>query len=147
MGSFERFLESLVFEVQKEFWNERGKGARYRLTRVGVSFAKDQLGDGIKNRENIKEWLKNKEFCGEIGFEEDTYTLKIRVKGCCLRNVRDSFLRSKINPLSCPIANMFMYCLELNTGLAPELLPIEVEDDDCKITLAKMGTSEVVNKA
>lgn len=144
MSLFEKFMENLVFEVQKEFWNERGKGARYRLTRVGVAFAKDRLGEGIKDRETIKKWLKESGFCGEVEFEEDNYTLKMKIKGCCLKNVRDAFLSSKINPLSCPIANIFMYSMELNSGLAPELLPVEVEDGDCKITLAKMGTSEVV---
>lgn len=144
MSLLEKFMENLVFEVQKEFWNERGKGARYRLTRVGVSFAKDRLGDGIKDREEIKSWLKESGFCSEIDFEEDNYTLKMKIRGCCLKSIRDAFFNSKINPLSCPIANMFMYSMELNTGLAPELLPIEVENGDCKITLAKMSTSEVV---
>lgn len=144
MSLLEKFMENLVFEVQKEFWNERGRGARYRLTRVGVSFAKDKLGEGIKDRERIKGWLKESGFCGDIDFEEDNYTLKMKIKGCCLKNIRDAFFNSKINPLSCPIANIFMYSMELNTGFAPELLPIEVENGDCKITLAKMGTSDVV---
>lgn len=144
MSLLEKFMENLVFEVQKEFWNERGRGARYRLTRVGVSFAKDKLGEGIKDRERIKAWLKESGFCGDIDFEEDNYTLKMKIKGCCLKNIRDAFFNSKINPLSCPIANIFMYSMELNTGFAPELLPIEVENGDCKITLAKMGTSDVV---
>lgn len=144
MSLLEKFMENLVFEVQKEFWNERGRGARYRLTRVGVAFVKDKLGDDLKDREKIKEWLKDNGFCGDIEFEEDSFTLKMKVKGCCMKGVRDSFFKSKINPLSCPIANVFMYSLELNTGLAPELLPIELEGEDCKITLAKMATSEVV---
>lgn len=144
MSLLDRFLESLVFEVQKEFWDERGKGARYRLTRVGVSFAKENLGDGIKDVEKIKKWLKDSGFCSDVELSEDTYTFKMRVKGCCFKNIRDAFFKAKINPLSCPIANIFMYSFELNTGLAPELLPVEVEDGDCKLTIAKMGTSEVV---
>jgi len=144
MGLLEKFMENLIFEVQKEFWNERGRGARYRLTRVGVAFVRDKLGEDLGDIEKVKSWLKDNGFCDEIEFEEDNFTLKMKVRGCCMKSIRDDFFRSKINPLSCPIANIFMYSLELNTGLAPELLPIELESDDCKITLAKMATSEVV---
>ncbi|MCF6096328.1 hypothetical protein L1766_04810 [Thermovorax subterraneus] len=145
MSILEKFKDELIFEVQKEFWDERGKGARYRLTRLGVAFIKDQLGDKVKDKENIKKWLVENGFCKEVTFIEDKeISLTMLVKGCCLKPVKESFIKKNIAPLSCPIANMFMYNLELETGLAPELLPIEEEDGGCKITLAKMASSDVV---
>ncbi|WP_422445109.1 hypothetical protein [Thermoanaerobacterium sp. DL9XJH110] len=147
MEEISKFKDELIFEVQKEFWNERGKGARYRLTRIGVPFFEEKLGkDQLKDKESIKKWLVENGFCEEIDFKEEDVSLNISVKNCCLKNIRDYFAGANMKPLGCPVANIFMYCLELNSGLAPELLPIESEGDSCKLSLAKMATSDVVTR-
>jgi len=51
MSILSDFKDSLIFEIQKEFWNERGKGARYRLTMVGAAFMEKLL----KNPADIDE--------------------------------------------------------------------------------------------
>jgi hypothetical protein len=144
MSELAKYKDLLLFEYQKEFWNERGKGARYRLTRAGVKYFEDQMGEDIKDVEKIKDWLIKNKFAEDIETQEDQLSFSIKVKGCCMKNIKEKFDKDNLQPLSCPIANVFMYAFELNSGLAPELLPIENEGDACKTTMAKMATSEVV---
>lgn len=147
MNFLEKFKDELIFEVQKEFWNERGKGARYRLTRIGVDFAERELGEKIKDKENIKKWLIDNGFCEDIDITENEISMTMIVKNCSLLEIKNMFKKANIKPLSCPLANIFMYCLELNSGLLPELLPIEEDENgNCKVTLAKMATSEIVKR-
>lgn len=146
MDELNKFKDELIFEVQKEFWNERGKGARYRLTRAGVQFFEEKLGKDMANKDNVKKYLVENNFCEEICFKEDDISLGISVKNCCLKNIRNYFDREGMQPLGCPIANVFMHSLEMNSGLSPELLPIEKENEYCKLTLAKMATSDVVKR-
>ncbi len=139
-------LKKLVFDVQKEFYDERGRGARYRLTRVGVPFFEEMMGKDLPNMEHIKEWLIKNKFCGDITVNEDEFSVEILVNNCCLLDIRSEWEKHKVPPLACPIANAFMYSIELDGGMAPELLPIEGQENSCKLTLAKMGTSEVLKK-
>ena len=32
------YVNSLVYDLEKAFWDERGKGARFRVTNVGRDF-------------------------------------------------------------------------------------------------------------
>jgi len=144
MSELASFKDMLLYDYQKEFWNERGRGARYRLTRAGVRFFEEKMGEDIKDLNKIKDFLKNNQFIEDVETQEDEVSFSMTVKGCCMKHIKSRFDKDNIQPLSCPIANVFMYCFELNTGLAPELLPIKEEEGACKITLAKMATSDVV---
>jgi len=142
-------IDTLFFESVREFWNERGRGARYRLTTIGVSFFKEKIKIGKskeENLENFKKYLLDNDYCKSIEYNEDEFSFTVRTQNCCLKNIRKQYEDKGMEILSCPIANMFMYILELDTGLSPELLPIEVNDEDCKLTMAKMGTDEVTEE-
>ena len=143
------FKETLFYESLKEFWNERGRGARYRLTTIGVPFFKENIKLGnskLENIKNLKNFLIDNNFCQSIEYEEDKFSFKVVVENCCLKNVRKKYENEGIEILSCPIGNMIMYILELETGLSPELLPIKVEGNICNLAMAKMGTEKVINE-
>ena len=144
MSEINNFKDQILFEVQKAFYDERGKGARYRLTLAGVPYIKSQLGDKATDKVALKNWLKENNFCEEIETEEDELQFKVIVKNCCLQNIRDGFHEKGMQPLSCPIANMFMYAIEQENGLSPELLPIGIDNEYCGIGCAKIANSEVV---
>lgn len=146
MHEITELLKKLVFDVQKEFYDERGKGARYRLTRVGVPYFEEMIGKDLTDIEHIKEWLLKNGFCDDIKVNEDEFSVEITVNNCCLLDIRNEWEKNKIPPLSCPVANIFMYSIELKSGMAPELLPINSEENACCLTLAKMGTSDVLKK-
>lgn len=143
------FKDTLFFESVKEFWNERGRGARYRLTTVGISFFKEKVTLSKSKAENIEEFKKyliDNNYCQSINYTEDNFSFTVEVEGCCLRNIREKYENNGMEILCCPIANMFMYIMELETRMSPELIPVQVENNVCKLTIAKMGTEEVTEK-
>lgn len=144
MSDINNFKDQLLFEVQKAFYDERGKGARYRLTLTGVPYIQLQLGEKANDIEQLKSWLLKNNFCDAIEIEEDELQFNAKIKNCCLENISKSFLDKGMQPLSCPIANMFMNAIERESGLSPELLPIEMTGEYCKFSCAKMADSAVV---
>ena len=101
----------LFFESIKEFWNERGRGARYRLTMVGTSFFKEKLNldkSISENMEEFKKFLINNNYCKSINYSEDNFSVNVEIESCCLQNIREKYTASGMEILCCPIANMFM---------------------------------------
>ena len=145
MSVLNDYKDSLIFEIQKEFWNERGKGARYRLTRLGTDF----LAKNLKNPTDMNEVIdlfRKEGFCSGIEISEDQYIITMKVKDCAFLDVRNGFMNKGQQPLSCPLANAIMRTVEYKTGLGPELLPIEANGNQCIVGMGKIGTSEVVKE-
>lgn len=144
MSDIGKLKDKLLFETQKAFYDERGKGARYRMTLVGVEFIENELGDKAYDIEVLSSWMKEKGFFDDIEITQDEFTFKANVKNCCLKGIRDSFDERGMQPLSCPIGNMFMNAIEKENDLSPELLPIDIDGDICGLSMAKFGSSDVV---
>jgi hypothetical protein len=143
MSLLDKFKNTLIYESQKEFYDERGRGARYRMTTVGVSFFKEAVGD-MKDTQGLVKWMKDNGFVEEAEMEEDKVSVTLKVKGCCLKSITEGFTSRGKQPLSCPIANAVMYSMEQNGSMPPEITPIEFEDGWCRIRMAKIYTSDIV---
>lgn len=143
MNRMEEFKDTLIYEAQKEFYDERGRGARYRMTTVGVSFFKKEI-ENLKDLPGVIAWLQEEGFADHIAMDEDNVSVSLRVRGCCLQSVTREFRTRGRQPLSCPIANIIMHSMELNGSMPPEIIPIEFEDDVCVVKMAKIFTSDVV---
>ena len=129
MSVLNDFKDSLIFEIQKEFWNERGKGARYRLTMVGADF----LGKFLKDPSDMKEIIdlyKKEGFCSAAEITEDDFSVTMKVKDCAFKSVRNGFMDKDQQPLCCLLANTVMRAIEIKSGLGPELLPVEAKDGE-----------------
>lgn len=140
------FKNQLVYEIQKAFYDERGKGARYRLTTIAVSFIKDKLQEKVGDIGEIKKYLKESDLIAGMSWSEDEISFNVQIDGCCLKQVRDAFTDQGLQPLSCPMANIIMNALEMKNSLSPELLPIEIEENTCRLTMAKIATSDIVGR-
>ncbi len=145
MSDVNNFKDQLLYEVQKAFYDERGMGAKYRLTLTGVPYITAQLGKNEYTVDELKDWLLENKFCEDIVTDEDELQFNAKVKNCCLKTIRNTFADKGMQPLSCPIANMFMYAIEKLNGLSPELLPIKMEEEYCGLSFAKMADSSVVD--
>lgn len=143
MNKIDEFKDNLLYESQKAFYDERGRGARYRMTTIGVSFLKKEIGD-CKDLPGVVAWLQKNGYAKDIEMSDDGLSVTLRVKGCCLRNVTEGFRSRGKEPLSCPIANIIMYSMELNGSMPPEITPIEFDGDACKVRMAKIYTSDIV---
>ncbi|MBN1220331.1 MAG: hypothetical protein JXM69_15485, partial [Anaerolineae bacterium] len=45
------YVNSIVYDLQKAFWDERGKGARFRTTTIGRDFLLDKCLPRIKTQD------------------------------------------------------------------------------------------------
>jgi len=144
MKKLDDLSSNLIYEIQKAFYDERGKGARYRLVRVGVEYVEKELGDKAKSVDSLVKGLKELGFVEDITYNEEDIIFSVETKNCVFRTVRDLFMDKGLQPLSCPVANIVMNFLESKTGLSPELMPIERDNGTCRFSLAKMATSDVV---
>jgi hypothetical protein len=146
MRKMDEFSSQLIFEIQKAFYDERGKGARYRLTTLAVPYIKAQLGNDIDDLDKIKAFLKHADMLGDLDITDEEVSMHVRVTDCIMKGVRDKFTAAGMQPLSCPIANIIMEYLERKSGLSPELLPMEISENCCCYSLAKMPSTDVVKE-
>ena len=144
MSDIGKLKDQLLYEVQKAFYDERGKGARYRLTLVGVEYIMSELGEKAYDKTVLMHWMKEKGFFEDIEYTEDEFVFMAKVKNCSLMGIREGFNSKGMQPLSCPIGNMIMNALEHENGFAPELMPIDMGAGYCGLSCAKAGTSDVV---
>src|SRR5690554_1926826 len=98
-NKLDKFKDTLIYESQKEFYDERGKGARYRMTTVGVSFFQEEIKD-LKDLPGLVAWLQDNKFAEKIDMTEDNLSVELKVKGCCLRSITDGFRKMNRQPLS-----------------------------------------------
>jgi hypothetical protein len=146
MKEMDKLSSELLFEIQKAFYDERGKGARYRLVTIGVPYMKSIHPECFSSVEKVRKALLESGMANDVQLTEEDIAIKAEVKGCYFKKVTDRFVSAGMQPLSCPIANLIMEAMERRSGLSPELLPITVEVDKCLFTMAKQATSDVVKE-
>ena len=45
------YANSLIYELEKAFWDERGKGARFRMTKVGYQYFDEKVRPLLQSTE------------------------------------------------------------------------------------------------
>ncbi|HOV38681.1 MAG TPA: hypothetical protein PLG79_08165 [Spirochaetales bacterium] len=146
MKEMDRLSSELLFEIQKAFYDERGRGARYRVTTVGLSYMNSAHPGCFSSLENVKKALFESGMVEKINLKEEDVSVTAEVEGCYFKKLRDRFISAGMQPLSCPIANIIMQALERKTGLSPELLPITAEGTRCLVTMAKQASADIVKE-
>ena len=82
------YANSLIFELEKAFWDERGKGARFRMTKVGLAYYEDKIRPRLTSAEIEKivpvvaEVLQTEGIAAGVSYSREERLLKISVKGC-----------------------------------------------------------------
>lgn len=147
MSKLDSYKDVLLYETQRQFYNERGRGARYRLTAIGVSWFEKEIKD-LKDTAGLVNWLKDNDFCQAVDMADtdEGIALQLNITGCALRNITENWIKDGRQPLNCPIANIIMKSMEFNGSMPPELCPIEFDGPACKIKMAKIFTSDVVDE-
>jgi len=135
------YANSLMFEMQKAFWDERGKGARFRMTTVGREFYKEKVLPLINSSEvedilrTIEGVLKNEGIASTVSYSTEDRLLRVGVKGCVHRAVEDQMLARGIEPFTCIPANLIMLAIEEKLDRPVELAEIKVEKGVCQLLL------------
>jgi len=135
------YANSLMYEMQKAFWDERGKGARFRMTTVGREFYKAEIlpllnttdiGQIIQTVESV---LKEKGIASHVFYNQDDRLLRVSVKGCIHRPVEEKMVAKGVEPFTCIPANLIVLAIEEKLDRPVELAEIKVEDGACQLLL------------
>ena len=135
------YANSLMYELEKAFWDERGKGARFRMMNVGQQYYTEKVKPLLQSNdiddilEKIKGVLQSEGITAGISFSREDKLLKVTVKGCLHRPVEDRMLAKGVEPFTCVPANLIVLAIEEKLDLPAELAEIKVAEDGCHLTL------------
>ena len=145
--STEKYFSEIIKDLQKSFYDERGRGARYRTTLVGVDYFKEKYGSDLKGNdwtdavEKVADALKKESIIDKAEFDGKGNVLNVEFYNCIHQDVENSLAKYDIEPFSCPCANLVMHYVDSFTGSNSELVSIDVKDDKCVIVLGIVGST------
>jgi hypothetical protein len=140
-GVSKEYANSVIFDLEKAFWDERGKGARFRVTTIGRDYLRDKCLPQIKSKslEDIIEtigWILPEEGIAEkLSYERDEQLLHLQVQGCLHQSVEKKMLKYGIEPFTCIPANILVLAIEEILGRQVELSEVRIENGICKLLL------------
>ena len=135
------YANDIIFELEKAFWDERGKGARFRVTTVGSDFFRTRCLPELQSTEldgivqTIERALQEEGIVRRISVEIDGRLLRVRIEGCAHRSVEDRLVAQGTQPFTCVPANLIVLAIEEKLDRPVELAEIKLADGACRILL------------
>lgn len=135
------YANGLMFEMQKAFWDERGKGARFRMTTVGREFFNSEIRpllaapDIDQIVQTVSDVLREKGIASEVAYSQEDRLLRVSVSGCIHRALDERFTERGIEPFTCMPANMIVLAIEEKLDRPVELAEIKLADGCCQLLL------------
>jgi hypothetical protein len=135
------YANSLMYELEKAFYDERGKGARFRMTMVGREYFTNHCLPLLQSSEisqilqTVKDFLRNAGIVGDVAYDSDERMLRVRVDGCLHRQVEEKMIARDIEPFTCIPANLIVLAIEEKLDRPVELAEIKLEDGACNLLL------------
>ncbi len=135
------YVNSLMFELEKSFWDERGRGARFRMTTVGREYYQDKVRPLIQSAElehilqTVRQVLLDEGIAGQVSYDQDGWLLRVQVQGCIHRQVEQRMLDRGIEPFTCVPANLIVLALEEKLDRPVELAEIKLDEGACNLLL------------
>ena len=135
------YVNSVIYDLQKAFWDERGRGARFRVTTVGRDYFVDKCLPKIKNPDveaivrTIEQILQKEGIVASITHELDGRLLRLHVQGCLHESVEQRMVAKGIEPFTCIPANLVVLAIEECLDRPVELAEIKIKDGACHLLL------------
>jgi hypothetical protein len=135
------YANSLMYELEKAFWDERGKGARFRMTKVGYQYYEDKVRPLLQSTEvedileKISGVLQDEGIVADVSYSKEERLLRVGVKGCIHRPVEERMLAKSVEPFTCVPANLIVLAIEEKLDIPVELAEIKVEEGACQLLL------------
>lgn len=136
------YFNEILADVVKSFYDERGLGARYRLTLVGVDYLRNvvcQNGNVIKDVNDImsliSSFVKERQLAEDISWQlvdEIAQYIKAKISGCLHQEMCNKLGSSGIDVLVCPIVNMIMFLVESSLSKTCEFAETERSERHCE---------------
>jgi len=137
------YVNSIVYDLQKAFWDERGRGARFRVTTVGRDYFLDKCLPRIKTPDvetiigTIEHILEEEGIVARFSHQvDDGRLLRLEVKGCVHESVERRLVAKGVEPFTCIPANLVVLAIEETLDRPVELAGITIEDGACHLLLA-----------
>ena len=135
------YVNSIVYDLEKAFWDERGKGARFRVTNVGRDYLLDKVLPKLESEDIdsivgvIEQSLLDEGLVNSISHELDGRLLKLEVSGCLHLAVEQRLVDKGIEPFTCIPANLVVLAIEETLDRPVELAEIKIVDGMCHLLL------------
>jgi hypothetical protein len=135
------YANDMIFELEKAFWDERGKGARFRLTTLGRDFFRTKCLPKIQSTEMadmvavIEGVLKENGIIDGMSVTIDGRLLRVRIEGCTHRPVEDRMMAHDTKPFACLPANMIVLAVDEKLNRPAELAEIKLVDGACEVLI------------
>lgn len=135
------YANNLVYELEKAFWDERGRGARFRMTTVGHEYFKEKCLPLIHSADlehilhTIENVLQSAGIAGKVVYSKEERLLRVRVEGCQHRPIEEQMVARGIEPFTCVPANLIVMAIEEKLDRPVELAEINLEDGACQLLL------------
>ncbi|MBI4322598.1 MAG: nitroreductase family protein [Chloroflexi bacterium] len=148
------YLNGLVFELLKQFWNERGGGTRFRACTLGWdSFEpfREELTAGKEvesSAQIVRDFLTRRNVLADFKCQLQESTemegselfsrvqlVELAMKGCGHLGIEKKLVDVGIAPYTCLCANTFSYAIKKSQGIWTELSSIKIDGDECRVTL------------
>ena len=135
------YTNALMYEMEKAFWDERGKGARFRMMNVGRQYYTDKIKPLLQTADvdevirKVDDVLKGEGVVAEISYTKEDRLLKVGVKGCIHRQVEERMIAREIDPFTCVPANLIVMALEEKLDVPVELAEIKIVEGSCQLLL------------
>ena len=133
------YTNSLMYELEKAFWDERGKGARFRMTTVGRGFFKEkcqpllQSSDLEHISQTIEDVLRQEGIVSKVSYSREEQLLRIQVEGCVHLPVEEKMIAHGIEPFTCLPVNLVVLAVEELWDRPVELAEVKVEEGTCQL--------------
>lgn len=134
------YTNSLVFELEKALWDERGRGGRYRATTLGRDFFKDKCLQRIQTLDpehiirDVGDVLREAGIVAGIECSMEDRLLRLTVKGCIHQPVEQRMReQGGTDPFACLPANLIALMIDEKLDRPVELANIRVEGEFCHV--------------
>ena len=133
------YANNLMYELEKAFWDERGKGARFRLTTVGRGFFKEKVRPFLQSSDldqilqTIENALRQAGIATKMSYNNEDRLLRVQVEGCVHRPVEERMVAHGIEPFTCLPINLVVLAIEEMWDRPAELAEVKVEEGSCQL--------------
>jgi hypothetical protein len=125
------YFNDIAYALEKTLYYERGRGAYFRATMVGVDFIKDKEINGKSDEAIITDCfsaLIHGEIISSASFEKDETgnLFTFELNHCTHLPIEARLTEEGVPPYICPPINMILYKIGELTNLAVEIAKITV---------------------
>lgn len=135
------YANNLIYDLQKAFWDERGKGARFRTTTVGREYFQEKCLSLIQSAdldhilETINEVIQSENIAESASYSIEDRILRFRIEGCIHLQVEQKLIEHGVEPFTCVPANLIVLAIEEKMDRPVELAEVKIKDGACNIQL------------